>query len=122
MTYNFENPHAHYQNGLDFHLDTGASYFLTQQLNVGAVAYFFQQVVTSDRGLGATLGPFESRVAGVGPQLNYFFPVTDKIQGVVNVKAYREFAAQNRPDGWNAWLTIASLNWTRASGPSEAGS
>jgi hypothetical protein len=47
-------------------------------------------------------------VAGVGPQLNYFFPVTDKIQGVVNVKAYWEFAAQNRPDGWNAWLTIAS--------------
>ena len=107
MTYNFENSHTHYQNGLDFHLDTGASYFLTQQLNVGAVGYFFQQV-TSDRGLGATLGPFESRVAGVGPQLNYFFPVTDKIQGVVNVKAYWEFAAQNRPDGWNAWLTIAS--------------
>ena len=91
MTYNFENPHTHYQNGLDFHLDTGASYFLTQQLNVGAVAYFFQQV-TSDRGLGATLGPFELSVAGVGPQLNYFFPVTDKIQGVVNVKAYWEFA------------------------------
>jgi hypothetical protein len=40
MTYNFENPHTHYQNGLDFHLDTGASYFLTQQLNVGAVATF----------------------------------------------------------------------------------
>jgi hypothetical protein len=47
-------------------------------------------------------------VAGVGPQLNYFFPVTDKIQDVVTVKAYWEFAAQNRPDGWNAWLTIAS--------------
>ena len=47
-------------------------------------------------------------MAGVGPQLSYFFPVTDKIQGVANVKAYWEFAAQNRPDGWNAWLTIAS--------------
>jgi hypothetical protein len=107
MTYNFENPHTHYQNGLDFHLDADASYFLTRQLNVGAVGYFFQQV-TSDRGLGMTLGPFESRVAGVGLQLNYFFPVTDKIQGVVNVKAYWEFAAQNRPNGWNAGLTIAS--------------
>jgi hypothetical protein len=106
LTYNFQNPHTQYQNGLDFHLDTGASYFLTQQLNVGVVGYYFRQV-TSDRGLGATLGPFESQVAGVGPQLNYFFPATDKIQGVVNVKAYREFAAQNRPDGWTAWLTLA---------------
>jgi hypothetical protein len=106
VTYNFENPHTQYQNGLDFHLDTGASYFLTQQINVGAVGYYFRQV-TGDRGLGATLGQFEGQVAGVGPQLNYFFAVTDKIQGVVNVKAYWEFAAQNRPDGWNAWLTLA---------------
>jgi hypothetical protein len=106
ITYNFENPFTQYQNGLDVHLDTGASYFLTQQLNVGVVGYYFHQV-TGDRGLGATLGPFQSQVAGVGPQLNYFFPVSDKIQGVVNVKAYWEFASQNRPDGWNAWLTIA---------------
>jgi hypothetical protein len=106
ITYNFLNPFTRYQNGLDVHLDTGASYFLTQQLNVGVVGYYFQQV-TGDHGLGATLGPFESHVAGVGPQLNYFFPVTDKIQGVVNVKAYWEFAGQNRPDGWNAWFTIA---------------
>ena len=60
-----------------------------------------------ERGLGATLGPFQFKVAGVGPQLKYFFPVSDKIQGVVNVKAYWEFASQNRPDGWSAWLTIA---------------
>jgi hypothetical protein len=106
LTYNFENSHTQYQNGLDFHLDTGASYFLTQQINVGLVGYYFQQV-TGDRGVGATLGPNESRVAGAGPQLNYFFPVGDKIQGVVNVKAYREFAAQNRPEGWNAWFTLA---------------
>jgi hypothetical protein len=42
-----------------------------------------------------------------GPQLNYFFLVSDKIRGVVNLKAYRAFAAQNRPDGRNACLTIA---------------
>lgn len=29
------------------------------------------------------------------------------MQGYVNVKAYKEFAAQNRPEGWNAWLTFA---------------
>jgi len=41
-----------------------------------------------------------------GPQLNSFFPVSDKIQGVVNLKAYQEFAVQNRPDGRNACPTI----------------
>src|SRR5208282_1838003 len=67
MTYNFINPHTQYQNGLDAHLDTGASYFLTKQLNVGLVGYVFQQV-TGDHGAGDRLGSFESRVAGVGPQ------------------------------------------------------
>ena len=106
VTYNLTNSSTQYQNGIDGHLDMGASYFLTKEINMGLVGYYFQQL-TGDRGLGATLGPFKSRVAGVGPQLNYFFPVGDKIQGVVNVKAYREFAAENRPEGWNVWLTIA---------------
>ena len=106
LTYNLINWHDQYQNGLDAHFDWGASYFLTKQLNVGLVGYVFQQA-TGDRGPGASLGAFESGVAGVGPQLNYFFPVTDKIQGYVNVKAYWEFAHENRPDGWNAWLTVA---------------
>jgi len=106
LTYNLYNWHSQYQNGLDAHLDTGASYFLTKQLNVGLVGYYFQQI-TGDRGAGANLGANISRVAGVGPQLNYFFPVGDKIAGVASVKAYKEFAAQNRAEGWNAWLTIA---------------
>ena len=25
----------------------------------------------------------------------------------MNVKGYKEFAAENRPDGWNAWFTFA---------------
>jgi hypothetical protein len=106
MTYNLINPSRQYQNGLDAHLDWGASQFLNKQLNVGVVGYVFQQV-TGDHGAGARLGGFESRVAGVGPQINYFFPVGDKIQGLMNVKAYWEFAAENRPSGWNVWLTVA---------------
>jgi hypothetical protein len=27
------------------------------------------------------------------------------MQGYFNIKAYGEFAAENRPAGWNAWLT-----------------
>jgi hypothetical protein len=28
------------------------------------------------------------------------------MQGYVNVKAYSEFENDNRPDGWNAWVTF----------------
>jgi len=79
LTYNFENPHTQYTNGIDAHLDWGASYFLTKQFHFGAVGYYFQQL-TGDSGPGAKLGPFKSRVAGVGPQVGYLFPVGDKIQ------------------------------------------
>ena len=29
------------------------------------------------------------------------------MQGYLNLKGYYEFAAANRPDGWNAWLTLS---------------
>ncbi len=38
-----------YQNGIDWHLDWGASQFLSKQMFVGAVGYFYQQL-TADRG------------------------------------------------------------------------
>jgi hypothetical protein len=28
------------------------------------------------------------------------------MQGYLNLKAYKEFDAENRADGWNAWLTF----------------
>src|SRR4029450_10349550 len=37
LTYNFINPHTQYQNGVDVHLDWGASRFLTKQLQIGLV-------------------------------------------------------------------------------------
>ncbi|WEK52646.1 MAG: transporter [Candidatus Kaistia colombiensis] len=106
FTYNFENPDTQYQNGIDFHVDWGASRFVTKQLFVGAAGYLFQQV-TGDSGAGATLGDFKSRVAGIGPQAGYLFPMGDKLQGALSAKVYWEFAAENRPEGWNAWLSFA---------------
>jgi hypothetical protein len=45
-------------------------------------------------------------VLGFGPQFGYIFPVGDKLQGYLNLKACGEFANQNRADGWNLWLTF----------------
>ena len=42
----------------------------------------------------------------VGPQVGYIFPV-GKMQGYVNLKGYGEFANNDRPDGWNVWLTLS---------------
>lgn len=103
-TYNFKNTYTQYQNGVDFHLDLGASHFITKQWMVGLVGYYFQQL-TADSGSGATLGDFKSRVAGIGPQIGYLFPING-MQGYINVKGYKEFASQNRPEGWNVWLTF----------------
>ena len=49
FTYNFENPDTDYQNGVDMHIDWGASQFLNEQFFVGAVGYYYQQL-TGDSG------------------------------------------------------------------------
>lgn len=105
FTYNLINPSTGYQNGIDWHADWGASQFVTKQWQIGAVGYFYQQI-TADSSCAPVLCPFESRVIGVGPQIGYLFPI-GKMQGYINLKSYWEFAAQNRPDGWNAWVTFA---------------
>jgi hypothetical protein len=105
FTYNFKNPSTQYQNGVDMHLDWGVSQFLTKQVQVGLVGYLYQEI-GCDSGSGDRVGCFRSRVVGVGPQFGYIFPLADKLQGYLNLKAYGEFANENRPAGWNVWLTF----------------
>jgi hypothetical protein len=103
VTYNFVNPDTLYQSGVDLHLDWGASRFLTKQLLIGLVGYLYNQA-SCDGGSGNRVGCFQSRVAGAGAQLGYTISMGE-LDGNVNVKAYKEFAAANRPEGWNVWLT-----------------
>ena len=51
FTYNLENQQTDYKNGVDMHLDWGASKFLTKQLQVGLVGYFYEQI-SPDSGSG----------------------------------------------------------------------
>jgi hypothetical protein len=106
FTYNFENTHTQYKNGIDMHLDWGASKFLSKQLFIGPVGYFYNQL-TCDSGSGNRVGCFESRVAGIGPQIGYIFPLSERYSGYINVKGYKEFGDEHRAAGWNAWLTFA---------------
>jgi hypothetical protein len=98
FTYNFRNPDTDYRNGLSAHLDWAASQFISRQWNVGVVGYFYGQ-------LAADSGPGESksRVSAIGPQLGYRLE-----RWYLNLKGYYEWNARNRPEGWNAWLTLAA--------------
>jgi hypothetical protein len=105
FTYNFENRDTNYKNGVDMHLDWGASQFVTKEWQIGLVGYFYNQL-SCDSGSGDRVGCFESRVVGVGPQIGHIFKIDDQYQGYVNLKGYKEFDAASRPDGWNVWATL----------------
>jgi hypothetical protein len=105
LTYNLINPSTNYQSGVDWHLDWGASQFISKQLFVGAVGYFYEQI-SPDRGCAPQLCPFESGVIGVGPQIGYIIPM-GSFQMYVNAKTYLEFESRDRPSGWNGWLTLS---------------
>ena len=105
FTYNFENPQTDYRNGVDGHVDWAASRFVSPDVHVGLVGYLYDQL-SGDSGDGALLGDFESRVAAIGPQAGWSFTVGEA-EWYANLKGYFEFAARNRPQGWDAWLTLA---------------
>jgi hypothetical protein len=117
-TYNLMNSATHYQNGIDAHLDWGASQFLNEHVHIGAVGYFYDQL-TGDSGSGARLGSFESRVVGIGPQIGFLFPVGD-MQGSANLKAYDEFDARARASGWNVWFTLSISPGAPATPPGKS--
>ena len=58
------------------HLDLGASKLLDRQLQIGVVGYVYQQI-SCDSGAGDRFGCFKSRVAGIGPQIAFIFPIGD---------------------------------------------
>jgi hypothetical protein len=105
LTYNFINPYTQYRSGTDVHLDWAISPYLSERLHIGAVGYVYDQL-TGDNGADPRLGDFRSRVAGVGPQIGFFFPVADR-DGYLNLRGYYEFNARNRLEGWTGYVTFS---------------
>jgi hypothetical protein len=105
LTYNLINPYTQYQSGIDAHLDWAISPYVGDKLHVGAVGYVFNQL-TGDSGPGARLGDFRSRVAGIGPQIGFFFPLVDR-QAYLNLRGYYEFDTRNRLAGWTTFVSFS---------------
>ena len=106
VTYSLPNPYLQYQNGIDFHLDWGTSQFVSKNIHVGLVGYYFQQL-TDDSGPGAKLGGFRSRAVGLGPQIGFIIPISKEYQGYLNVKGYKDLETENRAKTWSTWVTFA---------------
>lgn len=111
LTNNFVNPQTGYQSGVDGHIDLGTSWSFSETLYAGAVGYLYNQL-SPDTGGAVRAGDFRSRVAGVGPQVGWSF-VAGGVGVDVNLRGYKEFAAENRPEGWNAFLSVSLGRATR---------
>lgn len=104
-TYNWMNNQTNYKSGIDSHLDWSVSQFLSSQWQVGIAGYVYYQL-TADSGGGDKVGAFKSQVAAVGPQIGYLFNI-EKRQAYISIRAYKEFWAQNRPQGYAGIATIS---------------
>lgn len=101
------NPDNDLRSGRNAHVDWTASYLVTPYAHVGLVGYFHRQL-EADAGSGALPGQQKSRINGIGPQAGSFFELGG-LRYYVNAKAYHEWGARNRAEGWNFWLTLAAL-------------
>ena len=104
-TYNWKNNQTNYQSGVDSHLDWSLSQFLSKHWQVGIAGYVYYQL-TADSGIGDKVGNFKSQVAAIGPQIGYLFNIGKK-QAYINLRAYKEFWAQNRVQGYATVATIS---------------
>jgi hypothetical protein len=105
VTYNWQNTHTNYKNGVDSHLDWAVSQFLSENWEVGVVGYVYQQL-TGDSGSGDKIGAFKSRVASVGPEVGYVFKYNGQ-PAYLNLRGYWEFWAQNRVEGYALFATLS---------------
>lgn len=114
LTHNWRNSDTDYRNGLDLHVDWAASQFLSAQWQVGVVGYVYQQLTADSYPTGGVtgalrsqaLGSFKSRVAAIGPEVGYMFKIGGK-QAYANVRAYWEFWAKNRVEGYAVMGTVS---------------
>ena len=105
FTYNWENTHTNYKNGVDSHLDWAVSQFLNDNWEIGVVGYVYYQL-TGDSGSGNRVGSFESRVASVGPEVGYVFKYHGQ-SAYLNLRGYWEYWAQNRVQGYALFATLS---------------
>lgn len=109
ITFNWINPATQYLTGTEFHLEWSASKYLSKELSVGLVGYYYDQL-TGDSGSGNRIGPFKGRVTSLGAQIGYTFKLGE-IPVSTNVRFFRELDVKNRFTGTATYLSISAPLW-----------
>ncbi|QKP76536.1 transporter [Methyloligella sp. GL2] len=104
FTFNGENPDTDYTTGTEFHFEYAVVQNFSKAFGIGVNGYFYDQV-TGDSGAGARLGPFEGRVAGIGPVANLNFAI-GKLPVTTSLKYFHEFDVKNRLEGDSGFVTV----------------
>ena len=86
--------------GQAYTVEGGVRYGLSKTVNFGGIAYY-QQQVNSD--VGTSASKERDRVAGVGPEINAFFP---SVSLGVSLRYAYEFMAESRLQGHTITLTL----------------
>lgn len=101
VNFNTQNHATNYTSGVDLQQDFGIGQHVGDWV-LGAGGYFYTQL-SDDKGPGATDGN-RSRVFAIGPAIGFVAP--QKKLPIVYLHAYKEFAARNRPEGYQIALRI----------------
>ncbi|WP_159917459.1 transporter [Pantoea sp. 18069] len=104
LSYKGRNADIDYRSGTEAHIDWTTSYFILPNVHAGLAGYFYRQL-KADSGSGALVHDVKSRVNGIGPQAGMYFPVGGHMY-YLNAKAFHEWGAKNRGEGWNFWLSL----------------
>jgi hypothetical protein len=105
FTFNGENPSTDYTTGTEFHVEWALVQHFSNTFALGFDGYHYDQI-TGDSGPGATLGPFEGRVTGIGPVMTYSFNFA-KIPVSTQWSYFHEFDVENRAQGDVGLLTVS---------------
>jgi hypothetical protein len=114
LTFNGENSDTDYESGTEFHLEWAVSRFLSPAFSIGLNGYYYQQI-TDDKTSSPTQDGFKGRVLTVGPVATYNFKVGSTAVST-SLKYFREFSAENRPEGDIVLFQVALPLWSPPSG------
>jgi hypothetical protein len=102
LTFNGENDFTDYDTGTEFHIEGSLQRTFSKSFSAGIQAYHLQQV-SGDSGPGATLGPFEGRVSGIGATAAYSFEA-GRTPVSIRARLFKEFGEKNRLGNGTAFL------------------
>lgn len=104
-----ENPDTDYRSGVLSTLDVLAEKKFANQLGVGAVFGWIEQLSDDEGGISKALDGFRGHSLGIGPIVSYSTRLGGKTPLEMDFRWVHEFDVDNRPDGDAFQLTVTAI-------------